>query len=78
MVTPRYDCGICGKGDKRTVSANDGAGNWSCRGIRGATTAIANTAEDILEVTDELMRLVIRLNDLDPDDVASADLHYHA
>jgi chorismate mutase len=53
------------------VSANDGAGNWSCRGIRGATTAIANTAEDILEVTDELMRLVIKLNDLDPAHVAS-------
>jgi len=42
-----------------------------CRGIRGATTAQANTAEDILETTDELLRLVIQLNDLDPDDVAS-------
>ncbi len=43
----------------------------SCRGIRGATTAIANTAEDILEVTDELLRIVIALNELDPLDVAS-------
>jgi chorismate mutase len=53
------------------VSASDGTGAWSCRGIRGATTAIANTAEDILEATDELMRTVIRLNDLEPEYVAS-------
>jgi chorismate mutase len=43
----------------------------ACRGIRGATTAIANTAEDILEATDELMRTVIALNELEPADVAS-------
>lgn len=43
----------------------------ACRGIRGATTAIANTSEDILEATDELLRTVISLNDLDPADVAS-------
>lgn len=42
-----------------------------CRGLRGATTAVANTAEDILEATDELMHVLIHLNDLDPDDVAS-------
>jgi chorismate mutase len=46
-------------------------GSWACRGIRGATTAIANTAEDILEATDELMRTVIALNELEPADVAS-------
>jgi chorismate mutase len=51
------------------VSASDGS--WACRGIRGATTAIANTAEDILEATDELMRTVIALNELEPADVAS-------
>lgn len=44
---------------------------FTCRGIRGATTAVANTAEDILEVTDELLRIVIALNELDPLDVAS-------
>lgn len=43
-----------------------------CRGIRGATTAAANTAEDILEATEEMMRAVIALNDLQPEDVASA------
>ena len=53
------------------MTFSDGAGAWSCRGIRGATTAVANTAEDILEVTEELMRVVIALNELDPDHVAS-------
>lgn len=43
-----------------------------CRGIRGATTAATNTAEDILEATTELLTALIRLNDLDPGDVASA------
>ena len=44
----------------------------ACRGIRGATTTVANTAEDILEVTEEMMRVLIALNDLRPEDVASA------
>jgi chorismate mutase len=43
-----------------------------CRGIRGATTAAANTAEDILEATHELMTVLIHLNELQPEDVASA------
>ena len=43
-----------------------------CRGIRGATTASANTAEDILEATQELVEVLISLNDLKPDDLASA------
>ncbi|MCA9858440.1 MAG: chorismate mutase [Thermomicrobiales bacterium] len=43
-----------------------------CRGIRGATTADANTAEDILEATTEMMNLLIRLNDLEPEHVVSA------
>jgi chorismate mutase len=43
-----------------------------CRGIRGATTAESNTAEDILEATDEMMRTLIALNQLDPADVVSA------
>ena len=43
-----------------------------CRGIRGATTVEANTAEDILEATGELLRVLIALNDLRPDDIASA------
>jgi chorismate mutase len=43
-----------------------------CRGIRGATTADANTAEDILEATSEMMRILIRLNELEPEHVVSA------
>lgn len=44
-----------------------------CRGIRGATTVEANTAEDILEGTTELLRALIALNDLhDADLIASA------
>jgi chorismate mutase len=42
------------------------------RGIRGATTAKANTAEAINEATEELLRELVRLNDLDPSDVACA------
>ena len=42
------------------------------RGIRGATTATANTAEAINEATEELLRELVRLNDLDPSDIACA------
>jgi chorismate mutase len=35
------------------------------RGIRGATTASANTAEAITEATDELLRALIEANDLE-------------
>ena len=42
------------------------------RGIRGATTANANTAEAIMEATEELLQELVTLNDLDPNEVASA------
>jgi chorismate mutase len=42
------------------------------RGIRGATTADANTAESITEATDELLNELIRLNGLDKDEVCFA------
>lgn len=42
------------------------------RGIRGATTAAANTAEAITEATDELLRELIRVNDLDSMEIAFA------
>jgi chorismate mutase len=44
------------------------------RGIRGATTANANTVESINEATEELLRELVRLNDLDPNDIACAFL----
>jgi chorismate mutase len=42
------------------------------RGIRGATTAKANTAEAITEATEELLRELVRVNGLDVDEVAFA------
>lgn len=42
-----------------------------CRGIRGATTADANTAEAILSATRELLIELIRRNGIRQEDVAS-------
>ena len=42
------------------------------RGIRGATTAEANTAEAIMEATAELLQELSGANDLDPTEIASA------
>ncbi len=42
------------------------------RGIRGATTAEANTREAILAATHELLKVLIAANGIDPADVASA------
>ena len=43
-----------------------------CRGIRGATTAAANTREAILEATRDMLARLIEANGLRPDDIASA------
>lgn len=43
-----------------------------CRGVRGATTADANTRDDILRATRELLALMIRQNEILAEDVASA------
>ncbi len=43
-----------------------------CWGIRGATTAAANTREAILEATNELLLLLIEANDLQSSDIGSA------
>ncbi len=40
------------------------------RGIRGATTASENTAEAINEATEDLLRQLTALNDLDPNEIA--------
>src|SRR5213594_2638861 len=42
------------------------------RGLRGATTAAANTREAILEATAELLRALQEANGFRPDDVESA------
>ncbi len=43
-----------------------------CRGIRGATTVPANSPDDILEATTELLSEMMQANDLQIYDVASA------
>ena len=42
-----------------------------CRGIRGAITVAANTREDILAATQELLRRMIEANGVEADEVAS-------
>ncbi len=42
------------------------------RGIRGATTVSENTPEAITEATEELLRELVRLNDLDSAEIAFA------
>jgi chorismate mutase len=43
-----------------------------CRGIRGATTVEANTADAILSATRELLTLIIQANQVAVDDITSA------
>jgi chorismate mutase len=42
------------------------------RGIRGATTVDRNAQDAILDATRELLSLMVKLNDVQQDDVASA------
>lgn len=42
-----------------------------CLGVRGATTADANTADAILDATEELVRAVMKANALAEDDIAA-------
>ena len=42
-----------------------------CYGVRGATTADANTSEEILKATRQLLALMIRQNGIRQEDVAS-------
>ncbi len=43
-----------------------------CRGLRGATTADANTREAIISATRELLTQIVAANQVEVDDVASA------
>jgi chorismate mutase len=42
-----------------------------CRGVRGATTIENDTREEVLAATEELLLLIIEVNGIQPDDVAS-------
>ncbi len=50
---------------------NDKTAPICCRGVRGATTTEDNTSASILRATRELLALLIRVNGIEPDDVAS-------
>ncbi len=41
------------------------------RGIRGATTADANTSRAILDATRDLLAEMIRVNQVEPDEIAA-------
>jgi len=43
-----------------------------CRGIRGATTVAANTPEEIIQATTELLIAMLEANAVKADDIASA------
>lgn len=43
----------------------------ACRGIRGATTAAANTRDDILSATRELLERLVLRNAIQPEDIAA-------
>ncbi len=44
----------------------------ACRGVRGATTVESNDRNEILTATRQLVALMIRLNGIESEDVASA------
>ncbi len=58
--------------DKENRESGSGGSQVVCRGIRGATTAEDNTEEAILEATRELLYIIIRVNNIRPEEVASA------
>lgn len=43
-----------------------------CRGVRGATTVDSNDREEILTATRQMLALLIRRNEIDKHDIASA------
>jgi chorismate mutase len=42
-----------------------------CRGVRGATTVNSNDRDEILEATRELLSMLVRVNDINVEDIAS-------
>ena len=45
--------------------------DWRVRGVRGATTVSANSRDEILEATEELLLEMQQRNGFDPPDIAS-------
>ncbi len=46
--------------------------NRVCRGVRGATTVKINSRDEILRATRQMLALMIRRNEIDSTDIASA------
>lgn len=44
----------------------------ACRGVRGAVTVKENSEEAILAATRELLQVIVKRNEMHPDDIASA------
>jgi len=59
-------------GPRSMAGTSEKGESMFCRGIRGATTVSENDREEILAATRQLLALLIRRNDIDPEDVASA------
>jgi chorismate mutase len=53
------------------IVIKEGDGMCPCRGIRGATTAAANTVEEIVSKTQELLQVLVAENDVQPEDIAA-------
>ena len=63
-------------GGRRTADGPQAGGITSvaypvCRGVRGATTASANTREAILEAAADLVQRLVAANDIQTEDIAS-------
>jgi chorismate mutase len=58
-----------GKGKEANGLAEKG--RLMCRGVRGATTVKNNDKDEILEATRELLSMVVRVNDIEIEDIAS-------
>jgi len=58
--------------DNQNIQSKAKTSRMLCRGVRGATTVTENTKEAILEATREMLYIIIRLNNMNSEDVASA------
>ena len=54
-----------------TNNQNHSAPQLACRGVRGATTVSANTAEQIVSATSELLQTIMVYNEMEAEDIAS-------
>jgi chorismate mutase len=56
---------------KDRMPVNGQAARMMTRGVRGAITVTSNDADEILEATRELLEMIVRVNDIRIEDVAS-------